>query len=75
MKPKSPFTQPFEALPDELPIYPLENALLPGGQLPLELFAPEDLALFFDALKADQLIGMIQPQANNPEGDIYSIGQ
>ncbi len=74
MKPKYPFTHAFEKLPAELPIYPLENALLPGGELPLELSKPGDLALFFHALKTDQMIGMIQPQANNPESDIYSVG-
>ncbi len=74
MKPKYPFTHAFEALPAELPLYPLENALLPGGELPLELSAQADLALFFHALKTDQMIGMIQPQANNPEGDIYCVG-
>jgi hypothetical protein len=74
MKPKSPFTQPYEQLPDTLPIYPLENALLPGGELPLELAKPHDLAMFLDALKADQLIGMVQPQPNHPDSDIYTVG-
>jgi len=74
MKPKSPFTQPFEKLPEELPLYPLENALLPGGQLPLELAGSEQLAMFFDVLKTDQLIGMVQPRDNNPERGIYQTG-
>ena len=73
MKPKSPFTQAFEALPEKLPIYPLENALLPGGELPLELSEPADLAMFLDALKSDQLIGMIQPH-DDTKGGIYEIG-
>jgi Lon protease-like protein len=74
MKPKSPFTQPFGKLPEALPLYPLENALLPGGQLPLELSKPEELAMFFDVLKTDQLIGMVQPRADNAETDIYQTG-
>lgn len=74
MKPKSPFIQTFDKLPEELPIYPLENALLPGGELPLELSAPDDLALFLRALKTDQLIGMVQPEHNDLEGSIYQIG-
>ena len=74
MKPKSPFIQPYEALPDELPIFPLENALLPGGELPLELAMPHDLALFFDALKSDQLIGMIQPRDHQQPCGIHTIG-
>lgn len=74
MKPNPFFTQPFEKLPDELPIYPLENALLPGGQLPLELSEHNGLAMFPDVLKTDQLIGIVQRQDNNPESNIYYIG-
>jgi Lon protease-like protein len=71
MKPKTPFTQPFDKLPEELPLYTLENALLPGGQLPLELSEANDLAMFLDTLKTDQLIGMVQPQGT---GGIYQTG-
>ncbi len=74
MKPQSPFIQTFDELPEQLPIYRLENALLPGGELPLELSEPGELALFRDALKTDQLIGMVQPQRNNPEHSTYQIG-
>lgn len=74
MKPKTPFIQPFSKLPQQLPLYKVENALLPGGQLPLELSEPKDLALFFRSLKTDQLIGMIQPRADGPDGDVYTTG-
>jgi len=74
MKPNSPFIQTFDQLPEQLPLYPLENALLPGGELPLELSEPAALALFLKALKTDQLIGMVQPQRNNPEWNIYQTG-
>jgi len=74
MKPKSPFTQTFDHLPEQLPLYPLENALLPGGELPLEISEPGALALFMKALKTDQLIGMVQPQRNNPEWNTYQTG-
>jgi len=74
MKPKYPLTQPFDKLPDELPIFPLENALLPGGELPLEITEPAQLSLFFDALKSDQLIGMIQPTGKSTDSDLYKIG-
>ncbi len=72
MKPKTPFTQPFDKLPEELPLYTLENALLPGGQLPLELSEANDLAMFLDTLKTDQLIGMVQPQGTGDS--IYQTG-
>jgi Lon protease-like protein len=74
MKPKSPFVQPFEALPDTLPIYVLENALLPGGELPLEMRTDVDLALFTHALKTDKLIGMIQPRQNDADHETFEIG-
>jgi len=73
MKPRSPFTQPFDKLPEELPLYPLENALLPGGQLPLELSEANDLAMFLDTLKTDQLIGMVQPRDKSGDS-IYQTG-
>ena len=74
MKPKYPLIQTFDKLPEQLPIHPLENALLPGGELPLELSKPKDLAVFFSALKTDQLIGMVQPWRNNPERKVRQIG-
>jgi Lon protease-like protein len=74
MHPKSPFTQPFDRLPQTLPVYPLGNALLPGGELPLEFFEPRFLNLVSDALKSDQLIGMIQPRTDKAESALYDIG-
>lgn len=74
MKPRSPFIQPYEKLPEELPIYPLENALLPGGELPLELSGENQLAMFMDALKTDQLIGMLLPGADHPLTGAYRTG-
>ncbi|NVP72718.1 LON peptidase substrate-binding domain-containing protein, partial [Vibrio cholerae] len=35
--------------------------LLPGGQLPLNVFEPRYLAMFDAALAGNRLIGMIQP--------------
>ena len=74
MKPRSPFIQAFNQLPHQIPLYSVENALLPGGELPLEFSEPSTLALFLGALKTDQLIGMVQPQLNNPQSGIYQIG-
>tara|TARA_Y100001935_G_scaffold254595_1_gene264147 strand:+ start:9185 stop:9844 length:660 start_codon:yes stop_codon:yes gene_type:complete len=74
MKPKYPLTQKFQDLPDEIPIFTLENALLPGGELPLELSSNEELDLFIGALRTDQLIGMIQPDKHNDITQMYRIG-
>lgn len=51
-----------EDLPDVIPVFPLENALLlPNGRLPLNIFETRYLAMVDAALGADRLIGMIQP--------------
>ncbi len=74
MTPKSPFTQDFNKLPDTLPIYVIDNALLPGGELPLELSSVSDLALVQHALKTDQLIGLVQARKSSSQSDIFSTG-
>lgn len=49
-------------VPATLPIFPLTGALLlPGGQLPLNIFEPRYLAMIDQALGGNRLIGMIQP--------------
>ena len=61
--PYNPFDPPFEDLPEVIPIFPLEGALLlPTGELPLNIFEPRCLAMVADALKSDRLIGIIQPE-------------
>ena len=71
----SPFMQAFEKLPETLPIFPLTNAVvLPGGQLPLNIFEGRYLNMIQDVMKSHRLIGMIQPrdETNNPK--LYEIG-
>jgi Lon protease-like protein len=49
-------------LPEAIPLFPLSGAiLLPGGQLPLNIFEPRYLAMFDDAMRGERIIGMIQP--------------
>jgi Lon protease-like protein len=57
-----------EALPDEIPVFPLPGALLlPRGQMPLNIFEPRYMAMIDDALRfGHRLIGMIQPDATHP---------
>lgn len=51
-----------EDLPETVPVFPLTGALLlPGGQLPLNIFEPRYLAMFDAALAGDRLIGIVQP--------------
>lgn len=56
----------MRTLPDILPIFPLNGVLLlPGGQLPLNVFEPHYLTMIEDALKASRMIGIIQPQSQS----------
>lgn len=49
-------------LPEIIPVFPLSGALLlPGGQLPLNIFEPRYLVMFDEALAGNRLIGMVQP--------------
>jgi Lon protease-like protein len=57
--------------PDLIPVFPLSGALLlPRGQMPLNIFEPRYLAMIDDALKANRVIGMIQPE---PETEMAAV--
>jgi Lon protease-like protein len=61
------FDPEFDQLPTRIPIFPLPSALLlPGGQLPLNIFEPRYLAMVMYALATPtRLIGMVQPIYHN----------
>ncbi len=64
-------------LPDTIPIFPLQSALLlPRSRLPLHLFEPRYLQMFEDCLKTEaRLVGMIQPNPSSSREDgLHSIG-
>ncbi|MEW8251861.1 MAG: LON peptidase substrate-binding domain-containing protein [Candidatus Thiodiazotropha sp.] len=63
---QNPFITGYQQLPATLPIFPLPGAVvMPGAQLPLNIFEPRYLDMVQDALASHHLIGMIQPE----EGD------
>jgi Lon protease-like protein len=67
----------LKAAPETLPLFPLTGALLlPGGQLPLNIFEPRYLAMVDAALAGDRLIGMIQPIEETDLGrpELYRVG-
>jgi uncharacterized protein len=48
-------------LPQVIPVFPLDGALLlPGGELPLQVFEPRYLNMVDDAMAGDRVLGMIQ---------------
>ena len=63
---KNPFITPFDSLPDTLPIFPLPGAIvMPGAELPLNIFEPRYLNMINDAIASHRMIGMIQPDPNS----------
>jgi uncharacterized protein len=75
---RNPFFPKFSDLPTELPIFPLAGAVvMPGVQLPLNIFEPRYLNMVFDALAGNHLIGMIQPHSEtafDDEPEIHKVG-
>jgi hypothetical protein len=65
------FDPEVDQLPARIPIFPLPSALLlPGGQLPLNIFEPRYLALVTHALSTpSRLIGMVQPLSDGTQTD------
>lgn len=50
-------------LPATIPVFPLTGALLlPGGQLPLNIFEPRYVEMIDQALSGARIIGMVQPR-------------
>ena len=51
-------------LPQMIPVFPLDGALLlPGGDLPLQIFEPRYLNMIDDVMAGDRVIGMIQTRS------------
>ncbi len=65
-------------LPEILAIFPLPGAtLLPGTQLPLNIFEPRYLNMVLDALGSGRMIGMVQPDPRRAGGEpvaTYPVG-
>ena len=53
-------------LPQMIPVFPLDGALLlPGGDLPLQIFEPRYLNMVDDVMAGDRVIGMIQTRGGD----------
>lgn len=71
---RNPFFPKFTELPTDIPIFPLSGAVvMPGVQLPLNIFEPRYLNMVFDALASDHLIGMIQPTSTTLTDEVPEI--
>lgn len=58
----------IDEMPPVIPVFPLRSALLlPRGEMPLNVFEPRYLQMIEDAIRGDRIIGMIQPEPEEPE--------
>jgi Lon protease-like protein len=68
----------LDELPSEIAIFPLSGAtLLPGTQLPLNIFEPRYLNMVLDALAGSRMLAMVQPDPGHPESNppvVYPVG-
>lgn len=67
----------LDLLPSVIPVFPLTSVLLlPRGELPLNIFETRYVQMVDDALKADRLIGMIQPRRDTSDTrpPLHAIG-
>jgi Lon protease-like protein len=62
-------------LPEAIPVFPLSGAiLLPGGQLPLNIFEPRYLTMFDDAMRGARIIGIVQPAGPGEAPALRDVG-
>ncbi len=77
---QNPYAPDFDALPESFPVFPLGGVLLlPGGQLPLNIFEKRYIDMVDHAMRHDRIFGMIQPQAkpenqDNPRPLLHKTG-
>ena len=60
-----------------IPLFPLNTVLFPGGPLPLRVFEPRYLDMVSQSMKTDSPIGVVLIKSGNevgPTPDIYNIG-
>ena len=66
----------MKQLPKTISIFPLSNFIFfPQTTVPLNIFEPRYIQMIDDAMKADRIIGMVQPKKNNQTVPIlYNVG-
>ncbi|HYQ73483.1 MAG TPA: LON peptidase substrate-binding domain-containing protein, partial [Gammaproteobacteria bacterium] len=66
--PYTPFMPEFDQLPETLPVFPLSDAVvMPGADLPLNIYEPRYLDMVADALGRHRMFGMVQPDPTRDE--------
>jgi len=66
--PYTPFMLEFDRLPQTLPVFPLPDAVvMPGAELPLNIYEPRYQEMVADALGSHHMFGMVQPDPTREE--------
>ena len=69
----------MKKFPDIISVFPLSNFIMfPNTTVPLNIFEPRYIDMINDSMKAERLIGMIQPNYKddkiNIKPDLYQVG-
>ena len=65
----------IENLPKKISVFPLSNFIIfPNTSVPLNIFEPRYVKMIDDSMKANRIIGMVQPRNKNEIPELYSIG-
>ena len=65
----------IENLPKKISVFPLSNFIIfPNTFVPLNIFEPRYIKMIDDSMKANRIIGMVQPRSKNEIPKLYSIG-
>jgi Lon protease-like protein len=69
----------MKKFPDIVSVFPLSNFIMfPNTTVPLNIFEPRYIDMINDSMKAERLIGMIQPNykddKKNIKPDLYQVG-
>ena len=69
------FMKKIENLPKKISVFPLSNFIIfPNTYVPLNIFEPRYIKMIDDSMKANRIIGLVQPKSQNDIPELYSIG-
>ena len=69
------FMKKIENLPKRISVFPLSNFIIfPNTSVPLNIFEPRYIKMIDDSMKANRIIGLVQPKSQNEIPELYSIG-
>ena len=65
----------IENLPKKISVFPLSNFIIfPNTFVPLNIFEPRYIKMIDDSMKANRIIGVVQPRNKNEIPELYSTG-